>query len=997
MPVQFENWPALLLLTILLSFFWWQHRRTVTDMSLGRKRVALLFRCLLALLLVLALAGTRLVRKSESLAVVFLVDASRSIRDNQRAAIQKYLQEAARGMRSVDKVGVITFAQEPYTQSAPGQLLDPARLRDSGATGATNIAQALRQARSELDTAARSSGKRIVLISDGNENVGRALGEAAALAASRIQLDTVTLPVTLPQEALIERMALPGRVKIGEPFPVRVVVASRAPQTGVVTLLRDGKPAGSRSVELRAGKNVVAFDQNIEKPGFFRYSATLNAPQDTIPENNKGEGFVWVRGKPSVLYVADDPALTTFLRKSLQSQNITIEYAPPEALPTTVETLQRFDSILLSNVYAGQFTPGQMRALQVACRDFGIGLGMIGGENSFGAGGYRGTPIEEALPVSLDARKTLRFPSVSIALVVDRSGSMAMGDTGVNKLALAREAAIRAVQSLKPTDNVAIISFDSEATLHVPLTSAAQKEQVIAGIHAINPGGGTSIYSGAKMAFDVLSTDPTPIKHIILLTDGVSNDPDYRPLVAAMKQRRITLSSIAISAGTRDIYSNTLVWLARETGGRFFMVENAQQVPGLYLQEIERITSPPIVEEPFRAIAVEGEEIFKGIAWEGAPPLLGYNISILKPTADLSLVTPRKDPLFAGWRYGLGRSIAFLSDDRARWGAQWLGWPGYARFWAQAVRWTLRSNGPSDYATQVTLEGHRGHIVVDAIDEQGRYVNKLQLRARIVEPDTGGGRAASLPEEPLRQTAPGHYEGWFDASKIGTYLVNVLEKSPGREGQERSTVVGLSTAYSPEYRDTEANRYLMTHLAQLGGGRVDPPAPVAFGGNRPGVFSPTDMVPWLVLLAMLLLPLDIAARRLSLTKEDFRRALDWISERKPRGRPERAATPELVRLLDRKESVAARHVPTASAVYGTAPSEEAVSEQVTAPRVERSDKPFPVPLYPASAHADASPLLRAENVSDSSTETPQEPTPQEEESLSRLLAAKRRAQRKNQT
>ena len=137
------------------------------------------------------------------------------------------------------------------------------------------------------------------------------MGELPELQAGHIELDTITLPVSLQHEALIEKTVIPSRVKIGEPFPVRVVVNSLTAQSASLTLTRDGKPTGvARKVELHPGKNVVVFDQNVEEVGFVKYGVTLDAPQDTISENNRGEGFVWVRGKPTVLYVADDPALT---------------------------------------------------------------------------------------------------------------------------------------------------------------------------------------------------------------------------------------------------------------------------------------------------------------------------------------------------------------------------------------------------------------------------------------------------------------------------------------------------------------------------------------------------------------------------------------------------------------------------------------------------------------------------------------------------------------
>src|SRR5581483_389057 len=436
-------------------------------MPARRKRLALLLRCLLATLLVLILAGTRLVKKGESLAVLFLVDASKSVREDQKAAVAPYLQEAGKGMPTVDKVGVITFAQDPHTQSSPGQPLDPNHLHDPGAATATNIAQALRQAKNELDTTARDSGKRIVLLSDGNENVNRALSEAPELAADHIVLDTVTLPVSLAKEALIEKMALPPRVKIGEPFPVRIVVSSLTPQSATVTLLKDGRPAGAaKRIELHAGKNVVVFEQSVEKPGFYRYGAELDAPEDTIAENNKGEGFVWVRGKPTVLYVADSPALTGFLRKSLQSQNIIVEYAPPAALPTSAAALQRFDSVFLSNVRADDLSAAQMTALQVSCRDFGVGFGMVGGEDSFGAGGYRGTPIEETLPVSMDVKKQKRLPSVAVAMVIE--------DLEIpTSVKMSIEAAKATMDLLEPIDQVGVLDCNGPGGFGGPANSTA--------------------------------------------------------------------------------------------------------------------------------------------------------------------------------------------------------------------------------------------------------------------------------------------------------------------------------------------------------------------------------------------------------------------------------------------------------------------------------------------------------------------------------------------
>ena len=1017
MPIQFTHWPYLLLLPPVLVYFWWLNRQTVTDMSRSRKRIALIMRCLLATLLILVLAGLKIVRKGESLAVIFLVDSSRSIRESAHPFIEKYLADASKGMKSVDKVGVITFAQDPFMQSSPGQPLDPARLHDPGVTTSTDIAQALRTAKSELETAAKDSAKRIVLLSDGNETTGHALAEVPELAASHITLDTITLPVGLEKEALIDKLVMPARVKIGEPFPVRVVVTSLTAQTATVSLARDGKPTGaSKRIELHPGKNVVVFDQNIEEAGAARYTATLDAPEDTIAENNKGEGLVLVRGKPTVLYVADSPALTGFLQRALKEQNIEVQYANPASMPTSAADLQKYDSIFLSNVRSDNLSGAQMTALQVSCRDFGVGFGMVGGENSYGAGGWRGTPIEDVLPVSMDVKKQKRMPSVAVALVIEDLEI----PTSVN---MSIEAAKATIEQLEPMDQVGVLDCNGfgsfgfgggtsspSGTWRIQMQHVTDRVALQTAMQNLQGMGDPPSYEPYLLeAARVLNETDAKIKHIIFLGDGDAvNEMSQGSIAGNIRKIRdmgITLSTITTGA-TDASEVKFMATMAYVGGGQSYEAERPQDLPRLLLKDTETISQPPIIEEPFRASPVEGDEVFKGVDWDSAPPLLGYNVSSLKPTAELSLLTHRKDPLFAGWRYGLGRSVAFLSDDRNKWAAQWVGWSGYAKFWAQAVRWTLRPFAPSDYSTQIVMDSGRGHIVVDAIDAQGHYVNKLQFNARIASPLTGGLKNTPAEEQPLRQTGPGHYEGWFDAPHIGTYLVNVIQQA-GDGNPERSTVVGLSTAYSPEYHDTQSNQYEMTQLAQAGSGRIGPPADAIFGGDRPGIYSATDMIPLLMLLAMLFLPFDIAVRRLAIDWNDVRRSLAAALGRAPKPETERAATPELGRLLDRKEAaLAGREEALHAEGNGSAVAQaDSAPPPVPPPFTTTEARPpssAPRPAATAPSPVTPSRTLRPEGLDTPAPTPPAAPQPAasasaaEEEGMSRLMAAKRRAQQRQE-
>ncbi len=1030
--VQFANPWFLLLLPLAFVFFGWCNRHTVTDMSPARRRGALLLRCALATLLIFTLAGLKIVKPGNALAVVFVVDSSRSIRDDQRTRMEQYIREAGRGMRTVDKIGVITFASEAHVQSMLGQPLELAHLRDPGITTATDIGRALQQAKNELDTAARDAGKRIVLLSDGNENVGRALSVVQELNADHIVLDTITLPVTLTKEALVDKMNLPNRVKIGEPFTAKVIVSSQTAQSATVSLFRDGKPTGlSKRIDLHRGKNVVAFDQIVGDKGFYRYTATLDARDDTIAENNKGEGFVWVEGKPTILYVADSPTLTGFLRKSLQSLNINVEYANPDAMPTSAAALQPYDSVFLSNVPAAALSSAQMTALQVACRDFGVGLGMVGGDTSFGAGGYRGTPLEDALPVSMDVKKQKRLPSVAVALVIENLEI----PTTVN---MSIEAAKATMDLLEPIDQVGVLDCNGAfgygrgdianmapgGTWRIPMQHVVDRDAIKAQMQNLQNMGDPPNYDPFLMeAARVLNQTDAKIKHIIFLGDGDAVWEANQSAVVANIQRirdmGITVSTISTGADRSGV--QFMAAIAKTGDGQAYVADRPQQLPYLLLKDQQTISQPPIIEEPFHVVPTDGDEILKGMDWGGAPPLLGYDVTSLKPTALLALRNgnPNRetDPIFAGWRYGLGRSVAFMSDDRARWAAAWMGWPGYAKFWAQAVRWTLRPFAPSEYSTQVTMENNRGHVVVDAIDDKGKFVNRLSLRARIVPPGVTGIKGAMPTEETLSQTGPGHYEANFDAPQTGTYLINVLQKSSDPSKPDKSTRIGLATSYSPEYKDTQANQYLMTQLAQTGGGRVEPSAPSVFAADRPVVFSAQDMIPYLMLLTLPFLLFDIATRRLAIERSDFARAWAWITGRKAPTPKTRAATPELSRLMERKESVASgqwsvvsgqeegvgeeKIQGTGNREQGTVNPQSPILNRQSAIGNQQSSIPTPDTRHPTPNTRQPSRTIRPEGVEPVTVAAPVEvvenaPVPEEEAGMSRLMAAKRRAQQRQE-
>lgn len=841
-------YPWALLFLLLVPYTIYLGRR-VRSLSQSRKWFSIVLRCLVLICLVGALAGAELVRYNDKLAVFFLLDRSDSIPGARRAEAEQAVQMLCDVyMTSKDEAGVIAFGEYPSIELAVSPKPNLASIQSEVGGEQTDLAAALR-----LAIAASPQGymRRIVAFTDGNETNGSALEEIKLADALGAEVNFVPLDIGGQNEVRIAEVSAPNRVNAGEPFKVQVTV--HADQDSEATLrlyqkVRDGTvmlpPA---QVHLQKGENAFLLPQELATPGFYEYEAVIESPDDTVTANNEGRAYTVIYGEPKVLYLEADPEHSTQLGTALAAEGLSVDRVDFGSMPTTLAQLQNYDAFVMSNVSATDLSSGQLRSLEVMVRDLGIGLVMVGGPDTFGAGGYFETPVERALPVSMDLKQRKVMPQGALVLVIDKSGSMS-GE----KVQLAKAAAISAVKLLSEQDYVGVVAFDSESYWVVNLQQVGSRSSIVRSIETIGAGGGTYIYPGLVQSYDALLGVSASLKHVVLLTDGQSQGGDYMTVLNAMKDASITVSTVGIGEGA-DL--QLLESIAGVGNGRFYFTRNPYDIPQILTKEAAVVKKGMLIEDPFTPQVQYDSEILRGLSSDALPDLLGYVATTPKDNAIVSLASDKGDPVLAQWRYGLGKSVAYTSDVTTRWAPNWLAWDGFGRFWSQAVRWSMRETSPSNFRVETKIRDGKGYVKIDAVNEQGQYVNFLRPQGAVTGPPPDFARQ----EVAIAQTAPGIYEGTFPLGNRGVYMINMTYSR--EDGSQGMIPAGLALNYSKEYEYNETNLPLLERLAAVGGGRVAKATDNPFEHNLPKQRSITPIWPYLAAAGACLFPIEIFVRR----------------------------------------------------------------------------------------------------------------------------------------
>jgi uncharacterized membrane protein len=837
-----------------------------------------------------------------------LLDGSDSLSASARAQAEDFMRAALGAKSEADQAAIVVFGGNALVERAPSLSENLGRVSSAPIATRTNIEDAIQLG---LALFPADTQKRLVLLSDGGENDGEAV-EAARLAAARgvpIEVVNLALPGS-DNEVLVSRIDVPARARDGQQITVNATVESTVAQRATVRLLVEQSVVGEQVVDLVPGANEVQFLVDVSGAGFQRFRVQVEPERDSRPQNNEAAALVQIQGPPRVLIVAQNEDDTEALVAALGATQVIAEVITPAAAPQDLAGLSPYEAVMLVNVPARSLPVGTMAALPGYVRDLGKGLVMVGGTDSYGVGGYGRTPIEEALPVYMDVRDKEERPDLALVFVIDKSGSMdachcsspdrtapQMGAGGERKVDIAKEAIAQAAGLLSPNDTLGVVAFDTVASTPFPATQNPDLNAVIDGISSLEPRGSTNVRAGLLQAEEMLAEVDARIKHVVLLTDGWGSGGDQQDIAERMRANGVTLSVVAAGSGSADYLER----LADTGGGRYYPAQDMADVPQIFVQETITTVGNYIIEQPTFPVLISDSPIVSGIS--SVPTLYGYNGSTLKETARLVLAADDDSPLLATWQYGLGRSVAWLSDTSPRWAQDWVVWEGFPRFIGQLVNWTLPVRGGQEVQTELVVLGNETELRLNVGES---IQSTLNVTATLIGGD------GSRQEVGLRQVGPGAYQGRVTSPPPGTYLVQIAGSADDRPVVQE--VAGLVVPYSAEYRSNQDNSALLNELASLTGGSTLADGTQAFAPRDGNVARAQEIGLPLLILALLLLPLDIAMRRLMLRRSDVAAAGAALGAR--RQRPASVtppANPTLDRLAGAKRRAGERLAPPPAA------------------------------------------------------------------------------------
>lgn len=801
-----------------------------------------------AALIFLALLGLSVKRMSGMNTTVFLVDISNSNEQNL-SAMEDYLDDALRKMPRKNQYGIVTFGKNSLVDqflTGEDRFSHIMSLPDKTAT---NFEEALSRALAMIPA---DGAGRLVVLTDGKETKGNLANTASALVSRQVELLARVYETKQGQDAYLEKVELPSYLYQGDLYSMTVTVESNYETDAQIQIWMGSKQRESYDVHLSRGSNQFRFQQTVTGENIENFEVRVAAPGDTVAENNSYHAYSVVDSVPMILLVSGMDEDSTQYENLLRSANCSFDTISAINAPDTLEGLLEYKSVILENVYLSDLPEGFLANIETYVGDYGCGLVCCGGDDSFALGGYRESVLEKVLPVDMELRGVDEVPVMAMIMVIDHSGSMSanVGSSATN-LDLAIAAAQTAVDQMRETDYVGVITFDDRYAWVVEPVLASDKDAIKEQIASIPEGGGTTIQPALREALEGASECDASIRHVVLLTDGQGESSNYSDIIASYTDGGVTLSTVAIGIGSD---ARLLETLAKACGGRHYYSDFATDIPKIFAQEVF-LSGDTYLQNGDFALSVNGNnELTRGLFASGWPNVYGYVCATPKNMSTVLIASEKDDPLLTVMQYGLGHTVAWNTDVTNKWTSGYAGKDDYAQLWRRIIDYSSGCTWLGEDSVDVATAGGYTNITYSAVD----YDGQTKVEAVYTDPE---GRTWTAP---LQATAPGRYETRLDTDSTGLYSLSVRRMDNG--AVSNAVTIAAVVQYSDEYKFSVGTDAFTGFVQRYG--RLLEPEEDFWKQRKSQAGERLDLTVWLILLAFVWFLMDIALRRFSFLPQD---------------------------------------------------------------------------------------------------------------------------------
>ena len=856
----------LLLIPLIISLRVWK----LPSRLLGILRLAMLS------LILLAMCGLAVKLPSRAGTVVVVTDRSQSMSPDSEAKQKEAIDLIQGAMGNNVNLAVLSFGRDAAIEQSPQSgkfagFVNEVHGDASDLNGAIEKAMAL---------IPRGAPGRLLMLSDGRWTGKDPSGVAAQAAARSIALDYRSMQRDSTNDVAISHIDAPEVVTPGESFMLAVWVRAPVPSEVSFELLRGNQRLAVGTRQVPSGLSRLIFRDKAIRPGTHQYTVRITGTDaDPVPENNSAKILVGIEGPRPILHITT--AADSGLARLLQAGGLDIKTAPPAAYHWSLDELSGYSAVLVENVLADEIGLHGMENLAVWVKEAGAGFMMTGGKHAYGPGGYFRSPLEPIMPVSMELRQEHRKLSLAIVVAMDRSGSMSMTvGGGRTKMHLANLATVEVLDMLSPMDEFGVVAVDSSPHIIANLAQVENQSHVRGKILRIgSQGGGIFVYEALSAAAKMLLNAQSGTRHIILFADAADSEQPgrYRELLEECRKANITVSVVGLGTAS-DVDAELLRDIARRGVGRSFFTENAEELPRLFAQDTFVVARSTFIDEPTTVRTTGGMVSLTGRGYQITSPIGGYNLCYIRPDANLAAVTvdEYKAPVVAAWQAGIGRVLCYTGEADGAHTGPIAGWGDVGNFLTSLVRWTAGDSGDLPGGMLLTQKVKNGINVVELHldpEREGEVFRELPtvtvLRGVV-------GETPTVDKTELSWTAADTLS--VDIPIHGAETVLTTVEVPGGGN---ISLPPVCLPYSPEFKpaNTESGLATMERLAKVTDGKQR----INLGEiwddlpRQPRLIS---LQPWLLILALILLLLEVLERRTGLLSvRHGRRFVETVSQR----------------------------------------------------------------------------------------------------------------------